>query len=56
MAGASCRIELLPLSRLVPYGNPANYLSVIVEDFDRAGEDAWMIGGNSTSSGWGRGT
>jgi len=27
-----------------PYGNPANYLSVIVEDFDRAGEDAWMIG------------
>jgi hypothetical protein len=29
-----------------PYGNPANYLSVIVEDFDRAGEDAWMIGGN----------
>jgi hypothetical protein len=29
-----------------PYGNPANYLSVIVDDFDRAGEDAWMIGGN----------
>ncbi len=29
-----------------PYGNPANYLSVMVEDFDRAGEDAWMIGGN----------
>ena len=29
-----------------PYGNPANYLSVIVEDFDRAGENAWMIGGN----------
>jgi hypothetical protein len=29
-----------------PYGNPANYLSVIGEDFDRAGEDAWMIGGN----------
>lgn len=29
-----------------PYGNPANYLSVIVEDFDRAGEDAFMIGGN----------
>jgi hypothetical protein len=29
-----------------PYGNPANYLSVIAEDFDRAGEDAWMIGGN----------
>lgn len=27
-----------------PYGNPANYLSVIVEDFDRAGEDAWMVG------------
>jgi hypothetical protein len=27
-----------------PYGNPANYLSVIVEDFDRAGEDAWLIG------------
>jgi outer membrane porin, OprD family len=29
-----------------PYGNPANYLSVIVEDFDRASEDAWMVGGN----------
>lgn len=29
-----------------PYGNPSNYLSVIVEDFDRAGEDAWMVGGN----------
>ena len=29
-----------------PYGNPANYLAVIVENFDRAGEDAWMIGGN----------
>ncbi len=29
-----------------PYGNPANYLSVIVEDFDRSDEDAWMIGGN----------
>jgi len=27
-----------------PYGNPANYLSVIVEDFDRAGEKAWLIG------------
>lgn len=27
-----------------PYGNPANYLSIIVEDFDRAGEDAWMLG------------
>lgn len=27
-----------------PYGNPANYLSVIVEDFDRAGEDAWLAG------------
>jgi hypothetical protein len=27
-----------------PYGNPANYLSVIVDDFDRAGEDAWMVG------------
>ena len=24
-----------------PYGNPSNYLSIIVEDFDRAGEDAW---------------
>ena len=29
-----------------PYGNPANYLGVIVENFDRAGEDAWMLGGN----------
>lgn len=29
-----------------PYGNPANYLAVIVENFDRAGENAWMIGGN----------
>lgn len=27
-----------------PYGNPANYLSVIVDDFDRAGEDAWLVG------------
>jgi hypothetical protein len=27
-----------------PYGNPANYLSVIVDDFDRAGEDAWLLG------------
>lgn len=27
-----------------PFGNPANYLSIIVEDFDRAGEDAWMVG------------
>jgi len=27
-----------------PYGNPANYLSVIVEDFDRAGEDALLLG------------
>jgi len=29
-----------------PYGNAANYLSVIIENFDRASEDAWMIGGN----------
>jgi hypothetical protein len=29
-----------------PYGNPANYLSIIVNDFDRAGEDAWMVGAN----------
>ena len=27
-----------------PYGNPAIYLSVIVDDFDRAGEDAFMVG------------
>jgi len=27
-----------------PYGNPANYLSVIVNDFDRAGEDGLMLG------------
>ena len=27
-----------------PYGNPSNYLSVIVDDFDRAGEDAWLVG------------
>ncbi|NVJ59565.1 MAG: outer membrane porin, OprD family [Gammaproteobacteria bacterium] len=27
-----------------PFGNPSNYLSVIVDDFDRAGEDAWLIG------------
>lgn len=27
-----------------PYGNPANYLSVIINDFDRAGEDAFSIG------------
>jgi hypothetical protein len=29
-----------------PYGSSANYLSVMAEDFDRAGEDAWMIGCN----------
>jgi hypothetical protein len=38
-----------------PYGNPANYLSVIVDDFDRAGEDAWMIGGNHNFGRIGRG-
>jgi hypothetical protein len=27
-----------------PYGGPPNYLSIIVENFDRAGEDAWMVG------------
>ena len=27
-----------------PYGNPSNYLSVVVDDFDRAGEDAWLVG------------
>lgn len=27
-----------------PYGNPANYLSVIINDFDRAGEDAMTVG------------
>ena len=27
-----------------PYGNPANYLSVIVDDFDRAGEEALLLG------------
>ena len=27
-----------------PYGNPANYLSVIINDFDRAGEDAFSVG------------
>lgn len=27
-----------------PYGNPSNYLSVIVDDFDRAGENAWLAG------------
>jgi outer membrane porin, OprD family len=29
-----------------PYGSSANYLSIMAEDFDRAGEHAWMIGGN----------
>ena len=29
-----------------PYGSSANYLSIMAEDFDRAGEDAWMLGGN----------
>jgi hypothetical protein len=29
-----------------PYGSSANYLSIMAEDFDRAGEDAWMIGAN----------
>ena len=27
-----------------PYGNPANYLSIIINDFDRAEEDAVMMG------------
>jgi hypothetical protein len=27
-----------------PFGNPANYLSVIINDFDRAGEDAFSLG------------
>lgn len=27
-----------------PYGNPANYLSIIINDFDRAGEDAVTLG------------
>lgn len=27
-----------------PYGNPSNYLSIIVNNFDRAGEDAIMLG------------
>jgi len=27
-----------------PYGNPANYLSIIINDFDRAGEDAISMG------------
>jgi len=29
-----------------PYGSSANYLASLAEDFDRAGEDAWLIGGN----------
>jgi hypothetical protein len=36
MAGASCRIELLPLSRLVPYGNPANYLGTLLDSGPKA--------------------
>ena len=27
-----------------PYGNPANYLSIIINDFDRAGEEAISLG------------
>jgi hypothetical protein len=27
-----------------PYGNPANYLSIIINDFDRADEDAFSLG------------
>ncbi|HMN45870.1 MAG TPA: OprD family outer membrane porin [Povalibacter sp.] len=27
-----------------PFGGPPNYLSIIVENFDRASEDAWMVG------------
>ena len=27
-----------------PYGNPANYLSIIINDFDRAEEDAFSLG------------
>ena len=38
-----------------PYGSSANYLSIMAEDFDRAGEDAWMIGGNYNFQRVGRG-
>ena len=38
-----------------PYGSAANYLSIMAEDFDRAGEDAWMIGGNYNFQRVGRG-
>ena len=27
-----------------PYGGPANYVGIIVDTFDRAGEKAWMVG------------
>jgi hypothetical protein len=27
-----------------PFGGPPNYLSIIVDNFDRAGEDAYMVG------------
>jgi outer membrane porin, OprD family len=27
-----------------PYGGPANYVAIIVDTFDRAGEKAWMVG------------
>ena len=27
-----------------PYGDRPSYLSIIIKDFDRAGEDAWLIG------------
>lgn len=36
-----------------PFGGPPNYLSIIVDNFDRAGEDAWMVGASYDFAGVG---
>jgi len=36
-----------------PWGGKPSYLSLMIEDFDRAGEDAWLIGLSSDFSGFG---
>jgi len=36
-----------------PFGGPPNYLSIIVENFDRAGEKAFMIGASFDFKGMG---
>ena len=36
-----------------PFGGSPSYLSLMVKDFDRAGEDAWLVGGSYNFSRWG---